>query len=66
MVDNENINASMGFNFRNECIDINLSLSRRNTATNLLPKDSRIDLVVNFGNIGAKYNKAKKSRCVIK
>ena len=66
MVDNENINASMGFNFRNECIDIDLSLSRRNTATNLLPKDSRIDLVVNFGNIGAKYNKAKKSRCVIK
>ena len=65
MVDNENINASMGFNFRNECIDIDLSLSRRNTATNLLPKDSRIDLVVNFGNIGTKYNKDKKSRCVI-
>ncbi len=66
MVDNENINASMGFNFRNECIDIDLSVSRRNTATNLLPKDSRIDLVVNFGNIGARYNNAKKSKCVMK
>ena len=66
MVNNENINASVGFNFRNECIDIDLSLSRRNTATNLLPKDSRIDLVVNFGNIGARYGNSKASKCVIK
>ena len=53
MVNNEDVNASLGLNFRNECIDINLSLSRRNTTTSLLPKDSRIDLVVNFGNIGS-------------
>ena len=66
MVNNENINASVGFNFRNECIDIDLSLSRRNTATNLLPKDSRIDLVVNFGNIGSRYGSSKTSKCVIK
>ena len=66
MVNDENINASVGFNFRNECIDIDLSLSRRNTATNLLPKDSRIDLVVNFGNIGARYGNSKTSKCVIK
>ncbi len=66
MVDNENINASVGLNFKNECIDIDLSLSRRNTATNLLPKDSRIDLVVNFGNIGSSYGNSKTSKCVIK
>ena len=66
MVNNEDINASLGLNFRNECIDIDLSLSRRNTTTNLLPKDSRIDLVVNFGNIGSKYYKTKMSKCVIK
>ena len=66
MVNNENINASLGFKYKNECIDIALSLSRRNTATNLLPKDSRIDLVINFGNIGARYNNSKTSRCVIK
>ncbi len=66
MVNNEDINASLGLNFRNECIDIDLSLSRRNTTTNLLPKDSRIDLVVNFGNIGSKYYNTKMSKCVIK
>ena len=66
LVNNEDVNASMGFNFRNECIDIDLSLSRRNTTSNLLPKDSRIDLVVNFGNIGSKYYKTKFSKCVIK
>ena len=66
MVNNENITASLGFKFRNECIDIDLSLSRRNTATNLLPRDSRIDLVVNFGNIGSRYNNSKTSKCLIK
>ncbi|MDC3108142.1 LPS assembly protein LptD, partial [Paracoccaceae bacterium] len=66
MVNNENINTSVGFNFKNECIDIDLSLSRRNTATNLLPRDSRIDLVVNFGNIGLRYGNSKMSKCVIK
>ena len=66
LVNNEDVNASMGLNFRNECIDIDLSLSRRNTTSNLLPKDSRIDLVVNFGNIGSKYYKTKFSKCVIK
>ena len=65
LVNNEDVNASMGFNFRNECIDIDLSLSRRNTTSNLLPKDSRIDLVVNFGNIGSKYYNNKMSKCVI-
>ena len=66
MVNKDNINTSVGLNFKNECIDIDLSLSRRNTATNLLPKDSRIDLVVNFGNIGSRYISTKKSKCVIK
>ena len=66
MVNNENINASVGLNFKNECIDIDLSLSRRNTATSLLPKDSRIDLVVNFGNIGSRYYNTTMSRCVIR
>ena len=66
MVNNENINTSVGINYKNECIDIDLSLSRRNTATNLLPKDSRIDLVVNFGNIGSSYGNSKTSKCVIK
>ena len=66
MVNNEDINTSLGLNFKNECIDIDLSLSRRNTTTNLLPKDSRIDLVVNFGNIGSKYYNNKMSKCVIK
>ena len=65
LVNNENINASVGLNFKNECIDIDLSLSRRNTATNLLPKDSRIDLVVNFGNIGSRYGSSKTSKCII-
>ena len=64
MVNNEDINTSLGLNFKNECIDIDLSLSRRNTTTNLLPKDSRIDLVVNFGNIGSKYYNNKMSKCV--
>ena len=63
---NENVNASVGFNYQNECIDIDLSLSRRNTTSSLLPKDSRIDLVVNFGNIGSKYYNNKMSKCVIK
>ena len=45
---------------------IDFSLSRRNTTTDLLPKDSRIDLVVNFGNIGSKYYNNKMSKCVIK
>ncbi len=66
MVNNEDINTSLGLNFKNECIDIDLSLSRRNTTTDLLPKDSRIDLVVNFGNIGSKYYNNKMSKCVIK
>jgi LPS-assembly protein len=66
LVNNEDVNASMGLNFRNECIDIDLSLSRRNTTSNLLPKDSRIDLVVNFGNIGSNYYNNKVSKCVIK
>ena len=66
MVNNEDINTSLGLNFKNECIDIDFSLSRRNTTTDLLPKDSRIDLVVNFGNIGSKYYKTKMSKCVIK
>ena len=65
-LNNEDINTSLGFNFRNECIDIDLSLSKRNTTTNLLPKDSRIDLVVNFGNIGSKNYDTKMSKCVIK
>ena len=64
MVNNENINASVGLNFKNECIDIDLSY-QKNTATNLLPKDSRIDLVVNFGNIGSRYSNSKTSKCVI-
>ena len=66
MVNNEDVNASFGFNFRNECIDISLLLSRRNTTTSLLPKDSRIDLVVNFGNIGSRYNNTEMSKCVIR
>ncbi len=66
LVNNEDINALLGFNFKNECIDIDLSLSRRNTTSNLLPKDSRIDLVVNFGNIGSKYSNNKVSKCIIK
>ena len=66
LVNNENVNTSFGLNFRNECIDINLSLSRRNTATSLLPKDSRIDLVVNFGNIGSKYDNTNMSKCVMR
>ena len=66
MVNNEDVNASLGFNFRNECMDITLLLARRNTTTSLLPKDSRIDLVVNFGNIGSKYNNTKMSKCVIR
>ena len=66
LVNNEDVNTSLGLNFRNECIDINLSLSRRNTTTSLLPKDSRIDLVVNFGNIGSRYYNSKVSKCVIR
>ncbi len=66
MVNNEDVNASLGLNFINECIDINLSLSRRNTTSSLLPKDSRIDLVVNFGNIGSRYYKTKISKCVMR
>ena len=66
LVNNEDVNTSLGLNFRNECIDINLSLSRRNTTTSLLPKDSRIDLVVNFGNIGSRYYNTKVSKCVIR
>ena len=66
LVNNEDVNTSLGLNFRNECIDINLSLSRRNTKTSLLPKDSRIDLVVNFGNIGSRYYNSKVSKCVIR
>ncbi len=62
---NENVNASVGFNYQNECIDIDLSLSRRNTTSSLLPKDSRIDLVVNFGNIGSKFYNTKVSKCVM-
>ncbi len=66
IVNNEDINASLGLNYRNECIDIDFSFSRRNTTTSLLPKDSRIDFVVNFGNIGSKSHKSKKSTCTIK
>tara|TARA_B100002051_G_C16726019_1_gene635385 strand:- start:101 stop:2200 length:2100 start_codon:yes stop_codon:yes gene_type:complete len=66
MVNNEDLNTTLGLNFRNDCIDIDLSLSRRNTTSNLLPKDSRIDLVVNFGNIGSKYYDTKMSKCVLK
>ncbi len=66
LVNNEDINASLGLNFTNDCIDIDLSVSRRNTKSNLLPKDSRIDLVVNFGNIGARYKNTKISKCVLK
>ena len=66
LVNNEDVNTSFGLNFRNECIDINLTLSRRNTTTSLLPKDSRIDLVVNFGNIGSRYYNTKMSKCVIR
>ena len=66
MVNNEDINASVGLNFKNDCIDIDLSVSRRNTISNLLPKDSRIDLVINFGNIGSKYQNTKISNCAIK
>ncbi|MDC3067794.1 LPS assembly protein LptD [Paracoccaceae bacterium] len=65
LVNNENINASFGLNFKDDCIDIGLSLSRRNTASSLIPKDSRIDLVVNFGNIGSRYKSTKFSRCAI-
>ena len=66
MVNNEDLNTTLGLNFRNDCIDIDLSLSRRNTTSNLLPKDSRIDLVVNFGNIGSRYYDTKMSKCVLK
>ena len=66
LVKDEDINASAGFNYRNDCIDIRMSISRRNTASAILPRDSRVDLVINLGNIGSTLGKTNiKSQCVL-
>ena len=64
LVKDETINASAGFNYKNDCIDIQMSISRRNTSSAILPRDSRIDLVINFGNIGSTFATTNvKSQC---
>ncbi len=66
LVKDETINASAGFNYKNDCIDIQMSISRRNTFSSILPRDSRIDLVINFGNIGSTFAETNvKSQCAL-
>ncbi len=66
LVKDQTINASAGFNYKNDCIDIQMSISRRNTSSTILPSDSRIDLVINFGNIGSTFVETNvKSQCAL-
>ena len=66
LVKDQTINASAGFNYKNDCIDIQMSISRRNTSSAILPSDSRIDLVINFGNIGSTLVETNvKSQCAL-
>ena len=61
---NENINASLGFLFQNECANISLEFSKRFSESNALPADTRIELSLDLNGIGKRQNLLTKSDCV--
>lgn len=62
---NENINASVEFSYKNECSKINLVFSRRFTETNSLPADTKIELTFDLNGVGDKRRLLQKSNCAL-